>query len=33
MTVLDFAILNALPAVVNLGWPHVSVATLKRTFL
>jgi hypothetical protein len=31
MTVLDFHILEA-PA-VNLGWPHVSVATLRRSFL
>jgi hypothetical protein len=33
MTVLDFAILKALPKVVNLGWPHISVATLRRSFL
>lgn len=40
-TVLDFPIFAALhpapgstgtPAVVNLGWPHVSVATLRKTF-
>jgi hypothetical protein len=40
-TVLDFPIVAALypapgstatPAVVNLGWPHVSVATLRKTF-
>jgi hypothetical protein len=33
MTVLDFAILKALPKVVNIGWPHISVATLRRSFL
>ena len=32
MVVLDFEILTALPAHVNLGWPHVSVATLKKAF-
>ena len=40
-TVLDFPIFAALhpapgtpaqPKVVNLGWPHVSVATLRKTF-
>lgn len=40
-TVLDFPIFAKLhpapgstgaPAVVNLGWPHVSVATLRKTF-
>jgi hypothetical protein len=34
MTVLNFEILKLLPAVhVNLGWPHISVATLRRAFL
>jgi hypothetical protein len=33
MTVLDFAIFKALPNVISLGWPHVSVATLRRSFL
>lgn len=33
MTVLDFPILTALPTVVNLSWPHISVATLRRAFL
>jgi hypothetical protein len=34
MTVLDFEILKLLPAAhVNLGWPHISVATLRRSFL
>ncbi len=32
MTVLDFPIFKALPAVINLGWPHISVATLRKTF-
>jgi hypothetical protein len=32
MTVLNFAILTALPKVVVLGWPHISVATLTKTF-
>ena len=40
-TVLDFPIFAALhpapgssgtPKVVNLGWPHISVATLRKTF-
>jgi hypothetical protein len=40
-TVLDFPIFAALhpapgsprtPTVVNLGWPHISVATLRKTF-
>jgi hypothetical protein len=39
--VLDFAIFTVLhpapgsagtPRLVNLGWPHVSVATLRKTF-
>ncbi len=32
MTVLNFAILSALPTVVVLGWPHISVATLRKSF-
>jgi hypothetical protein len=32
MVILDFPIFKALPAVINLGWPHISVATLKKTF-
>jgi hypothetical protein len=33
MTVLNFEILKALPgAHINLGWPHVSVATLRKSF-
>ncbi|HXZ06169.1 MAG TPA: heme-binding protein [Ktedonobacteraceae bacterium] len=33
MTVLNFPILKLLPArVVNLGWPHISVATLRKAF-
>ncbi len=32
MTVLNFPILRALPNVVNLGWPHISVATLTKDF-
>ena len=30
--VLNFPILSALPKVVTLGWPHVSVATLRKSF-
>jgi hypothetical protein len=30
--VLDFPIFKALPKVINLGWPHISVATLRKTF-
>jgi len=34
MTVLDFPILKPVPpAFVDLSWPHVSVATLRRSFL
>lgn len=34
MTVLNFEILKLLPAAhVNLGWPHISVATLTKAFL
>jgi hypothetical protein len=32
MVILDFEILLALPKAVNLGWPHISVATLRKTF-
>jgi hypothetical protein len=36
MVVLDFPIFNLLnqtpPVYVNLGWPHISVATLKKSF-
>jgi hypothetical protein len=33
MVILDFEILNLLPQkVVNLGWPHISIATLRKTF-
>ncbi|HUO28048.1 MAG TPA: heme-binding protein [Bryobacteraceae bacterium] len=32
MVILNFEILAALPAPVNLGWPHISVATLRKTF-
>jgi len=33
MVILNFEILKLLPGtVVNLGWPHISVATLRKTF-
>ncbi len=32
MVILNFQILKSLPATVNLGWPHSTVATLKKTF-
>jgi hypothetical protein len=32
MVVLNFEILKALPKSVLLGWPHVSVGTLRKTF-
>ena len=36
MVVLDFPIFHLLnqatPVYVNLGWPHISVATLKKSF-
>lgn len=32
MTVLNFPILTLLPRVVLLGWPHVSVGTLRKAF-
>jgi hypothetical protein len=33
MTVLNFPILKLLPTVANLGWPHITVATLTKAFL
>lgn len=32
MTLLNFPILKLLPAVINLSWPHISVATLRKPF-
>lgn len=32
MADLNSTILSSLPTVVNLGWPHVSVATLRKSF-
>jgi len=32
MVVLDFPIFTLLPKVIPLGWPHISVATLRKTF-
>jgi hypothetical protein len=32
MVILDFPIFTLLPRVINLGWPHISVATLRKTF-
>ncbi len=32
MVILDFEIFLALPKEVNLGWPHISVATLRKSF-
>ena len=32
MVVLNFPIFTLLPKVVNLGWPHISVATLRKAF-
>lgn len=32
MTILNFGILGAPPAAPILGWPHISVATLRKTF-
>ena len=32
MVDLDFPILTSLPQVINLGWPHVSVGTLRKSF-
>jgi hypothetical protein len=32
MVILNFPILKALPKVIDIGWPHISVATLRRAF-
>jgi hypothetical protein len=32
MVVLNFPIFTLLPKVVTLGWPHISVATLRKAF-
>ncbi len=32
MVILNFPIFTALPKVVTLGWPHISVATLRKIF-
>jgi hypothetical protein len=32
MVSLNFPIFKLLPKVINLGWPHISVATLRKTF-
>jgi hypothetical protein len=32
MVILNFQRLTALPVTTNVGWPHVSVATLRKTF-
>jgi hypothetical protein len=32
MVILDFQIFAALPKAANIGWPHISVATLKKSF-
>jgi hypothetical protein len=32
MVVLNFQILTALPRQINLGWPHVTLATLRKAF-
>jgi hypothetical protein len=32
MVILDFEILLALPKNANFGWPHISVATLRKAF-
>jgi hypothetical protein len=32
MVILDFEIFLALPKNINFGWPHITVATLKKTF-
>lgn len=32
MTILNFPIFTLLPTVVNLGWPHISIATLRKGF-
>jgi hypothetical protein len=33
MVILNFEIFKGLPANVNLGWPHISVATLRQGFI
>jgi hypothetical protein len=33
MVILDFEIFTQLPAINNLGWPHISVATLRQGFI
>jgi hypothetical protein len=32
MVILDFEIFAALPKNANIGWPHITVATLKKSF-
>ncbi len=32
MVILDFEIFAALPKNANIGWPHISVATLRKSF-
>jgi hypothetical protein len=32
MVILNFQRLTALPNTVNVGWPHVSIATLRKAF-
>jgi len=32
MVILDFQIFAALPKNVNIGWPHITVGTLKKSF-
>ncbi|MBV9038698.1 MAG: hypothetical protein JO182_29695 [Acidobacteriaceae bacterium] len=32
MVILNFPIFTALPTVIPLGWPHITVATLLKTF-
>jgi hypothetical protein len=33
MVILNFQVFKRLPANVNVGWPHISVATLRKGFL
>ncbi|MGH8602568.1 MAG: heme-binding protein [Gammaproteobacteria bacterium] len=33
MVILDFQVFKRLPANVNVGWPHISVATLTKAFI
>lgn len=33
MVILNFEVFDLLPAHVNVGWPHVSVATLRQGFI